>query len=249
MNPEFFAVANSPILYGMVAVIIAFVMAMAIYFLVKSYREGIRIGMDKATLRRVVISSASFTVVPSIGILLGVIALSGALGVPVPWLRLSVIGALHYEAMAADVAASAMKLPALSAEYMTPSALVTITFVMTIGIIWGAVFSVIALKKYQAKVLGKVATEEKSDNRWGNILFNAMFIGMICAFIGTGFSDLRNGSFLSLAVIVISGIFMAFFTWVSKRKYFKWVESFALSFSMLLGMTAAVLFSYWGWIK
>lgn len=39
------------------------------------------------------------------GILLGVIALSGSLGTPWPWLRLSVIGALHYETQVAQAAA------------------------------------------------------------------------------------------------------------------------------------------------
>ncbi|MEG1744586.1 MAG: DUF5058 family protein, partial [Ruthenibacterium sp.] len=66
-------------------------------YLCKSYRAGIAMGMDKAMLRRAITSSATFTLLPSVSILLGVIALSGSLGVPLPWLRLSVIGALHYE--------------------------------------------------------------------------------------------------------------------------------------------------------
>lgn len=36
----------------------------------------------------------------------GIIALSGSLGTPWPWLRLSVIGALHYETSVADAAAT-----------------------------------------------------------------------------------------------------------------------------------------------
>ena len=44
---------------------------------------------------------------PAVSILLGVIALSGSLGIPLPWLRLSVVGALHYEGNAADIAARA----------------------------------------------------------------------------------------------------------------------------------------------
>lgn len=242
MNETFFAMANSPTLYLIVAVVIVFVMAMAVYFLVKAYRRGIEIGMEKAKLRKVIVSSASFTLVPSIGILLGVIALAGSLGVPVPWLRLSVIGALHYETMAAEVAAKAMGLPALAAEYMDGTALATITFVMTIGIIWGAVFSVFGLKKYQSKVVSKVSTN--SENSWGQVLFNAMFIGLICAFIGAAFADVRHGSFTSLLVIVVSAAFMALFTWLSKR--FRWIESFSLSFAMLLGMGAAILFQQIG---
>lgn len=103
--------------------------------------------MEKKKLNKVLTSSIVFSIVPSIGILMGVITLAGSLGIPLPWLRLSVIGALHYETMAADTAAKAAGV-ALSADAMTGSAFVTIAVVMTIGIIWGGVFCIIALKKY-----------------------------------------------------------------------------------------------------
>ena len=61
-------------------------------------------------LKRAIISSATFTILPSISILLGVIALSGTLGVPFSWLRLSVIGALQYELNVAEIAAQSIGL-------------------------------------------------------------------------------------------------------------------------------------------
>ena len=118
----------------------------------KLVAEGLKIGMNKNDLKKVITSSAVFTVIPSVGILLGVITLSGSLGVPVPWLRLSVVGALHYEIMAADMAAKACGLQALSPEFMNPEILVTVVFVMAIGIIWGGIFCVIGLKKYQKTI-------------------------------------------------------------------------------------------------
>lgn len=244
MNDSYFKMANSPILFVIVSIIILFVMAMAVYFFIRAYREGIRIGMDKESLKKAIISSASFTIVPSIGILLGVIALSGSLGVAIPWLRLSVIGALHYETMAADIAAKSMNLPSLAAEFMTPSALVTITFVMTIGIIWGSIFSVLFLKRYQNRVISKVTKDD--GNRWGDILFNAMFIGLVCAFIGSSFADLKQGSFISIIVIVVSAFFMWIFTSLSKNEKMKWMESFSLSFAMLIGMASAIILNYIG---
>lgn len=236
--------ANAWPMYLVVSIIIIFVMAMAILFLVKAYKRGVAIGMEKAKLRKVMISSASFTLIPSIGVLIGVIALAGSLGVPLPWLRLSVIGALHYETMAADIAAKSIGMPMLSAEYMDGSALVAITFVMTIGIIWGGLFCIFGLKKYQTKVVAKVSGG--GENRWGNILFNAMFIGMVCAFIGAGFASLRQGSFAPLIVIASSALFMALFSWLSKKESLKWMDSFSLSFAMVLGMTVAVLLQQLG---
>ena len=97
MNSEYVASVNSGFFYMLVALVLAFITVMCFVFLVKSYRAGIAIGMDRKVLKKAIISSATFTLLPSISILLGVIALSGTLGVPLSWLRLSVIGALQYE--------------------------------------------------------------------------------------------------------------------------------------------------------
>lgn len=234
---NFISLANSPALYLISGTIILSVALVCILFFAKSYKEGIKIGMDKKDLRKVITSSAIFTVVPSIGILLGVITLSGSLGVPIPWLRLSIVGALHYEVMSADMAGKASGLPALSPEFMTPEVLATMVMVMTIGIIWGGLFCVIGLKKYQ-KTLKKSTS---SDNRWGQILFNAVFIGLVCAFVGSSFADVRTGSFTSIIVTVVSACSMAICDYLIKKKNQKWLDSFALSISMLIGMIVAIL--------
>ena len=229
--------SNSSMMYLISGAIIFAVALTCVLFFVKAYKEGIKIGMNKSDLKKVITSSTVFTVIPSIGILLGVITLSGSLGVPIPWLRLSVIGALHYEIMAADIATKASGLQALSPEFMTPEILTTVIFVMTIGIIWGALFCVIGLKKYQKTI--KKSTSK--DNKWGQILFNAIFIGLVCAFVGASFGDVRQGSYTSLIVTITSAICMAFCDYLVKKKNQKWLESFALSISMLIGMAVAIL--------
>ena len=99
---------NSPVLYLICGAIILFVVLFSVLFMVRAYKAGIAMGMDKKTLNRTIASSATFTLLPSVSILLGVIALSGTLGIPLPWLRLSVIGALHYETSVADIAAKSV---------------------------------------------------------------------------------------------------------------------------------------------
>ena len=80
---------NAGYFYGIVAVVLTFIMAMCLVFCVKSYRAGVAIGMEEKALKKVITSSMTFTLLPSISILLGVVALSGTLGVPFSWLRLS----------------------------------------------------------------------------------------------------------------------------------------------------------------
>lgn len=124
---------NSTPLYLISSGIILFVVVMSLFFLIRAYRAGIAIGMDRTKLKRTVTSSITFSILPSISILLGVIALSGSLGIPLPWLRLSVIGALHYETSVADIAARNTGLDSLNAEQMTPTAFTTIAFTMQQG--------------------------------------------------------------------------------------------------------------------
>ena len=105
---------NSAPLYAICGGIIAFVAVVCVIFMVRAYRQGKALGMDTTKMKRVIVSSATFSVLPSIGILLGVIALAGSLGIPWPWLRLSVIGALHYETQVAQAAAEQTGMSSLS---------------------------------------------------------------------------------------------------------------------------------------
>ena len=143
---------NSPAMYAICGGIVAFVALICIVFLVRAWKAGLALGMDPVKLKRVVVSSATFSALPSVGILLGVIALSGSLGTPWPWLRLSVIGALHYETQVAQAAAEQAGMKSLSAAEMTPQGFATIALLMSLCIIWGIVLSIFFNKRYTKKL-------------------------------------------------------------------------------------------------
>ena len=71
-------------MYLISGIIILFVAGMSIFFLIHSYRAGLSLGMDKVKMKRAITSSVTFSILPSISILLGVVALSGTLGIPLP---------------------------------------------------------------------------------------------------------------------------------------------------------------------
>ena len=124
--------ANAPWLYLLGAIIVVFVLAGCMFFILRAYKEAKELNMDKKILRKTIFNSAIFTILPSISILLGVIALSGQLGIPLPWIRLTVIGALHYEGTAAKAAIEAFS--KLGITDITNEVFVTIACVMTLGI-------------------------------------------------------------------------------------------------------------------
>ena len=245
---------NSAPLYLICGGIIGFVALICIIFLIRAYKAGLAMGIDKKKMKTVITSSATFSLLPSVGILLGVIALSGSLGIPWPWLRLSVIGALHYETQVAQAAAEQVGLSSLSASEMTAQAFATIALLMSICIMWGMILSVFFNKSYLKKLSGKSnvkAEQDKSSGGFADKAMTAMFIGLVSAYVASyigGFISGKGvftfkGDWVPLVVVAVSALAMAFFIWLSEKKKMAWVESFSIAGSMILGMASAVIVS------
>ena len=232
---------NAPVIYLIVAVAILSVVAMCVFFMVKSWRAGLAIGMDKAVLKKAVVSSATFTVLPAFSILLGVVALSGNLGIPLPWLRLSVIGNLQYEVNVADIAARSIGLSGLKITEMTPTAFVTIALVMSAGILGGALCCIVSLKAYSGKLAGKKpaagGSGKKSFGDWAMI---AMFVGMCSAYIGSYVGQAAQGVWLPAITAAVAALAMAVCELLERKLRCHWLENFDLAASMLVAMAAAV---------
>ena len=238
---------NSAPVYLICGTIVAFVAAVCVVFMVRAWRAGEAIGMDRTKMKRAITASATFSVLPSVGILLGVIALSGSLGTPWPWLRLSVIGALHYETQVAQAAAEQVGMSTLSASEMTPSGFSTIALLMSVCIMWGMVLSVFFNKRYTKK-LGSGAGEGKGGG-FGDLAMTAMFIGLVSAYIGSYVGGFISGGGLfsfggdwtPLVVVAAACLAMAGCVYLSEKKNMAWLDSFSIAGSMIVGMAAAVL--------
>ena len=237
---------NHPILFVLVGIIIAAVMGQSVYFLVKALRRAKQLGISSATVKSTVTSSAVFTIAPAIAILVGVVALSKSLGLALPWLRLSVIGSITYETVAAGNALTAAGLEA-SATVTDPSIFMSIVWVMTIGIAAGIVLVPFVTKKIQ----GGMIKMGMKDKKWGEIFNNAMFLGMISAFLGYVFCDVglvfsgNTSGLIPVCVMAVAAVVMAIFGGLSKALKIRWMEDYALPLSLILGMASAIPFTNW----
>ena len=200
---------DSWVMYLMYALIVVFISAEAIFYLVKSVKKAKQIGMDMTKIKKVIKTSASFSVLPAIGIGIGVVTLIGSLGITVPAIRLSVIGALQYETQMADGAAKAITkstdgLTLLVENGVTAQDYVTIITLMTVAIIAGPILVVLFYKKLQPKLAklgamkvgGAVDPDAATKNlesdakkanpngiNLGDLAFQVSFIGMIIGYI------------------------------------------------------------------
>ena len=131
---------NSPLIYGLYGAVVVFVVAMSLYYIVHSLRRAKALKMDMGKIKKVISTSATFSILPAIGIGIGVVTLIGAIGIALPAIRLSVIGSLQYESMMADGAASAIidgSLRDFINSEISKQDFVTIATVMTIPIVTG----------------------------------------------------------------------------------------------------------------
>ena len=237
---------NSWFMYLICGGIIAFIAVVCVIFMVRAYRAGLELGMDPQVLKNTVTSSVSFSILPSIGILLGVIALSGSLGIPWPWLRLSVIGALHYEVQVAQGAAEQVGMHTLSMAEMTPESFSTICLLMSVCIMWGMILSIFFNKKYTGRLGGSASGGKPGKAAgFGDVAMTAMFIGLVSAYLGSYIGGLVSGGtgIVPIITVLVSGAVMGVFIWLSEKKGLRAVDNFSVAGAMLAGMLAAVIVS------
>ena len=241
---------NHPILFILAGLIIAVVLGQSVYFLLKAMKRSKELGMDQVKIRKTIKTAAIFTVAPAVSIVISVIALSKTLGIPLPWLRLSVVGSLSYEAIAAGNALSAMNLELGKVDALTAQQFVNISLVMTISILVG-IWLVPLIGK---KLLGGMSSLEAKDKKWADIFQNAMFIGMIAAFLGFVFCDVSmlwnpvegvtpTTGLIPVAVMATSAVIMVILGLAMKK--WKWLGDYALPISLVLGMASAIPITAW----
>ena len=238
---------NSPVLFLLTAVIVAVVMAQSVFFLVKAWRHGRKIGMDSAKLRKIAVTAAVFTIAPAVSIVISVITLAKDLGLPLPWLRLSVVGSLSYETIAATNAESAMGLTFGQVSSMTATQYVTVASVMTVSIMMGIWLVPLIGKKIEN---GLISLENR-DRKWGEIFSASMFIGMISAFVGYVFCDFSSvfkgetWGLIPVCVMAVSAVLMCIAGLMSRKQGFRWLSDYALPISLIGGMLSAIPITAW----
>lgn len=237
---------NHPILFVIVGLIIAVVMAQSVYFLVKALKRAKELGIKQEVIKKTITSSAVFTIAPAVAVLVGIVALSKSLGVAIPWLRLSVIGSITYETVAANNAIEAAGMSAGSNITDAP-VFISIVWVMTIGISAGLILVPFLTKKIQSGM----SNIGMKDKKWGEIFNNAMFLGMISAFLGYVFCDVSlvtkgdTSGLTPVCVMFVSAVLMAICGTCATKLKIRWLTDYALPISLVGGMASAIPITAW----
>ena len=265
---------NHPILFILAGILVAVVLGQSVFFLTKALKRSRELGMDQTKIRKTIKTAAIFTIAPAVAIVLSVITLSKNLGLPLPWLRLSVVGSMSYETVAANNALSAMGQYLGSPIPLTAQQYVNVLLVMTISILMGIWLVPVIGKKLQSGM----SSLSNRDAKWADTFSNSLFIGMISAFLGFVFCDVsrlwtadENGvvtviekqvnelgekvdvsvnysatsGLIPVCVTGVSAVVMVICGLAMRNPKLKWLSEYALPISLIAGMAAAIPFSAW----
>ena len=265
---EFFV--NHPILFVIVGLLVAVVLGQSVYFLVKALKRSKELGMDQKKIGKTIKTAAIFTIAPAVAIVISIMTLSNKLGLPLPWLRLSVVGSMSYETVAASNALQAMGQALGSGGDLTAQQYLNVVLVMTISIMMGIWLVPVIGKKLQ----NGMASLGNRDAKWADIFSNGLFIGMISAFLGFVFCDvsrlwdpaarfvtetiIENGQevkvevpvsatsgLIPVCVLLVSAVVMIICGLVMRKPKLKWLSEYALPISLVLGMASAIPLTMW----
>jgi len=235
---SYLSIANSPGMWVACSAVIVVVLVQVVWLTRISFRAGQDIGLTNQQMMTAFRSGFTTTLVPAIAILLGLALLIHRLGLPFPWMRLSVIGSVSYELIAAGVAAGELGLEGISGEF-NDIVFTTVVWTMSLGAILG-LFVVAFLTPSINRLKNKVAG---GDEGWMRVMTAAAFFGAVSYMVaqpvikgGPPFVALLGG-FFAMALI---GIIIT----VAKQE---WLKEWALALAIVLGMVSAgMAFHYFG---
>ena len=238
-------VANSWVVFLMCGLTVAFVLYQAVAFMLKAWKRGGELGMEKSTMKMIMKSSCIFSIIPSLPILIILMILMPNLGRFFPWLRLSVVGSGVYENMAADITAKAHGLTGIADPGFTSEVFISAMWVMTIGIIWGPLYCAFGAKHIQKGM--NFLKSKKTINF--NAIFGSMFLALLFILSGTylagPFKLGETGAvgLVPILVMITSGVCIWIFDLMAKKyKSRVWTE-FSFPLSLVIGMASATLYN------
>lgn len=227
-------IMNSPLLYGLVGAGIIYILIFCGLTFRKAYKHGLEIGLTEEKLKSVIVSSAIYSIVPSVSIVVGLFSLATVIGVPWSWFRLSVVGAVAYEVTAADMAATGAgyeSIAALNAAGDT-SIIGTLMFVMSIGIMGGMIGVLLFGKKIQTSV----ANARNKNGALGALLIGVMSMAIIEALLPM---QMIKGP-VHLAVAATACLLSFLQRQFVRATGLKWYRSFIMSVTLILGMASSL---------
>ncbi len=229
---DYLQIANSLPMWLAAGLAITLALFQAIIFAKKSYYTGKEIGLTETQMKSAMKSSFITSLGPSIVILTGLLSLLVTVGGPMAWMRLSFIGSVMFEMMAAGFGTEALGVK-MGIDPMTNIAFANAVWTMILGSIGWIVFSTLTADKME-----KVQTRfSKGDKGMLSIISIAAMLGSFGSLVSGHLLAMNKNTIAALA----GGAIMLILSPIGDRKNIKWLKEWALTIALFGGMVIAAL--------
>jgi hypothetical protein len=230
-------VANSGLMFFLAALVVGAITVQIIMFIRRAWKRGAEIGIEPELMKKSMINSAIFSIVPSLPILIMLMIISVNLGKYFTWYRFSVVGSPAYENMAADMVARFFGLNGISDPHFTLDIFVVTMWVMSAGIIWGIVFNIFFMKS-----LDEFSKKAKaSNNTFVPVVSGALFVGMLSLLSAPHMTNFGNNAGIAAFIVAAATVLLS--DKIAAITKIKMIDEFSLPISLVLGMCAAIIFT------
>ena len=220
-------IANSLPMWIACGVAVVLVIVQALIFIKKAIDAAPKVGVTKEQVNKAIKSSALTSIGPSIVVLSGMLSLLVTVGGPMGWMRLSFIGSVMFESIAAGIGTGSVGVQ-LGVDTMTPLALTMAVWTMIIGSVGWIIFSTFAadkMDKIQAKLAG-------SNPAGLAIISTAAIIGVFSAMVSQKLVALDKNA---LATVLGAALMFVMMQLTKSEKYAK-LREWNLTISILVAM-------------
>ena len=229
---EALQIANSLPLWLACGIAVVLVIVQALIFIKKSIDASEKVGLTKEQVNKAIKSSALTSIGPSIVVLSGMLSLLVTVGGPMAWMRLSFIGSVMFESIAAGIGTGSVGVQ-LGVDELTPLALTMAVWTMIIGSVGWIIFSTFAADK-----MDKIQNKLAGSNPAGlTIISSGAIIGVFAAMCGQKLVVVDK---TALATILGGVAMFAMMTLTKKEKFAK-LREWNLTIAMLVAVVITAL--------
>ena len=206
---------------------VVLVIVQALIFIKKAIDAAPEVGVTKEQVNKAIKSAALTSIGPSIVVLSGMLSLLVTVGGPMAWMRLSFIGSVMFESIAAGIGTGSVGVQ-LGVDALTPLALTMAVWTMILGSVGWIIFSTFAadkMDKIQAKLAG-------SNPAGLTIISSGAIIGVFASMVGQKLVALDKNA---LATVLGAALMFIMMQLTKGEKYAK-LREWNLTIAILVAM-------------
>lgn len=233
---EHYDIINSPLLWISGAFVVAWVALQSVVFMLKSLKVRKEIGITDEQLKSAIKTSVMASLGPSFVIVVGLISLLVVMGGPIVWFRMSTIGAVPIEMMAAGFTAEAMG-TTFGGEGMTGE--------FVAGYLWVSTFASLGWITFTGLFTDKMDNFRNVLAGGKKALIPIIAVGAMSgafAYMSLDRVLLFNTQPSQAAAVFAGFACMAGFSVYNKKAQKQWIKEWSFTISMFVGMLLSIPF-------